>query len=130
MERKTGPRNNVSETDICQFVQILTTNIRLNEKWSKFTQANAEWKPHRVLNRGFLDDTAETDAANVDAMLAYIASYSPKHLLREITERSTSLSSIWALLRKWAGIQPTGLKLLEYSRMQNMWTPAWLEMER
>ena len=57
-------------------------------------------------------------------MLAYIASYSPKHLLREITERCESLEDVWKLLRKWAGIQESGLKVLEYSRMQITWDPS------
>ena len=90
-DRKSGPKNNVSETDICQFIQILTSNIRLNEKWARFLQADVQWKPQRSENRGFLGAEAAQKAANLEAMLAYISSYSPKHLLREITERSTSL---------------------------------------
>ena len=124
VERKSGPKNSVSETDICQFIQILTTNIRLNDKWSPYTQHDAAWKPRKSPNRGFVGAEAADKSSNVDAMLSYVASYCPKHLLREITERSTSLKAVWSLLRKWAGIQPTGLKLLEYTRMQNMWDPS------
>ena len=68
--------------------------------------------------------TGDPAAAAVDGMLNYIASFSPKHLLREITERCESLEQVWRLLRKWAGIQESGLKILEYSRLQLTWDPA------
>ena len=123
VERKSGPKNAVSETDICQFVQIILANIKSNDKWTKFVTRVEPWGTSKEVNRGSTGDTPAADAAELDAMLNYIALYSSKHLLREITERSTSLAGIWTLLRKWAGIQPTGLKILEYSRMQAMWIP-------
>ena len=105
VDRKTGPKNTVSETDICQFTQILLTNIRLHEHWRVFLEPTTDtWGTSRVENRGFEGADARTNAARVDAMLAYVASYSPKHLLREITERSESLKDVWKLLRKWAGV--------------------------
>ena len=71
-----------------------------------------------------MGETAEADSEAVSGMLNYVASYAPTHLLREITERCLSLQSVWDLLRQWAGIQPTGLKILEYSRLQQSWNPT------
>ena len=123
VSRKAGPKNSVSETDICQFVQIVTENLRLNPAWKPFANNAKTWEPRRVTNRGFTGTDAVDEAEAVSGMLNYIASYAPPHLLREITERCTSLPAVWSLLRKWAGIQPTGLKILEYSRLQQAWDP-------
>lgn len=124
VDRKSGPKNTVSETDICQFTQVITSNIKQSPDWKPFSAPTAVWKSSRTPDRGFTGADASTKAAAVDGMLGYISSYAPKHLLREITERSTSLKEVWALPRKWAGLQPTGLKILEYSRLQTSWDPA------
>ena len=63
-------------------------------------------------------------SASIDGMLVYIAGYSPPPLLMAFTQRCRSLLKVWNLIRKWAGVQNSGLKLLSYSRLQNSWDPA------
>ena len=50
-ERKSGPKNNVSETDVCQFISVMIANIRLNEHWKELT--NRSWEYSNVPYRGF-----------------------------------------------------------------------------
>ena len=122
VDRKAGPKNTVTETDICQFISVLESNIRLNDKWKTLYSCN--WKPKNTDNRGFTGDDKEDKAANVDSMLTYVASYTPPTLLRAIIQRSCSLGEGGDLVRKWAGVHISGLKLLGYSRLQNSWDPA------
>ena len=53
VDRKSGPKNTVSETDICQFTQILLANIRLHDQWKVVLEAKETWKSSREENRGF-----------------------------------------------------------------------------
>ena len=122
VDRKAGPKNSVTETDVCQFISILESNIKLNENWK--TLYSRTWKPKNVDYRGFTGEDKETLSANIDFMLTYMASYTPPPLLRAIVQRSCSLTEVWNLVRKWAGVHISGLKLLSYSRLQNSWDPA------
>ena len=121
-ERKSGPKNNVSETDVCQFISVMLANIRLNEHWKELT--NRSWEYSNVPYRGFESIDKELKEGNVDSMLTYIAGYAPPPLLRAITNRTRCLEDVWSLIRKWAGIQVSGLKLLGYARLQNSWDPT------
>ena len=51
-----------------------------------------------------------------------MACYALKHLFKEITERCTSLAA--ACATQVVEHPAFGLKMLQYSRMQNMWDPA------
>ena len=122
VDRKAGPRNTVSETDVCQFVSVLEANLRLNEKWREVMREN--WHPKSTEDRGFIGADKATKAVNVDGMLAYVAGYAPPPLYRAIEQRCRSLDEVWKLIRRWAGIQTSGLKLLTYSRLVNSWDPS------
>ena len=56
VDRKSGPKNSVTDTDICQFISVLEANIRLNDGWKGVMRL--EWKPKSVNNRGFQDAEA------------------------------------------------------------------------
>ena len=122
VDRKSGPKNTVSETDICQFVSVIEANLRLNEKWREVMKET--WHPKNTDNRGFEGADANTKANNVNGMLAYIAGYAPPPLYRQIEQRCRNLKEVWELIRRWAGIQTSGLKLLTYSRLLNSWDPS------
>ena len=119
IDRKSGPKNSVTETDVCQFICVLEANIKLHDSWKEYLPIS--WQPKNVAYRGFADANKADIAASIDGMLINIAGYSPPPLLRAITQRCKSLGEVWDLVRKWAGIQTSGLRLLNYSRLQNTW---------
>ena len=107
-EKKVGPAQTISDATFTKWQGSILANIRKEEKWAPFVTGN--WEPKKVPNRGFNTATAAADAQNVDLMLAYLAQYAPSVLYRDITQRSTSLTAVWAVIRQWAGLKASGCK--------------------
>ena len=58
------------------------------------------------------------DAKQVDPMLAYLAQYAPGVLYGDITQRATSLASVWEVIRQWAGLKSSGSKHYTYYQLK------------
>ena len=112
-EKKEGPNQTVSDVTFNKWQGSILANIRKEEKWA--TVMTLTWQAKKVTNRGV---TAE-NAQQIDLMLAYIAQYAPSVLYRDITQRATNLSSVWTLIRQWAGLKSSGCKHYEAIRYRN-----------
>ena len=89
----------------------------------------ATWSKSSVANRGFADDeltaanaatrkTAAQKSATLRLMLGQIANFATVISRNQIINESTSLNSIWALLREHYGFQSTGSRFLTLSNMK------------
>ena len=115
-DKKEGPAQTITDATFTKWQGCILSNIRKEEKWAPFV--TTEWGTNKVQNRGFNSDTAVADAQQVDLMLAYVAQYAPSVLYRDITQRSISLSSVWAVIRQWAGLKASGCKLYTYYQLK------------
>ena len=115
-EKKEGPSQTISDATFTKWQGCILANIRKEDKWAPFLTRN--WGKKKDQNRGFDSDTAAADAQQVDLMLAYLAQYAPSVLYRDITQRSTSLSSIWTVIRQWAGLKASGCKHYTYYQLK------------
>ena len=115
-EKKEGPNQTVSDATFTKWQGSILANIRKEDKWSPLVSTT--WGSKRTPNRGFTSDTAASEAQQVDLMLAYLAQYAPSVLYRDITQRSTSLSSVWSLIRQWAGLKSSGCKHHTYYQLK------------
>ena len=85
--------------------------------WAKKTSVNPL--------RGFIDDTegdnrktAQQKNATLEMMLGMIANYCPVIARNSIVKSSTSLSSIWQLIRQHYGFQSSGAHFLDLASIQ------------
>ena len=115
-DKKEGPSQSVSDATFTKWQGSILSNIRKEEKWTPLVSRT--WSQKKEPNRGFTTPTAEADAKQVDLMLAYIAQYAPSVLYRDITQRSTSLNSVWTVIRQWAGLKSSGCKHYTYYQLK------------
>jgi len=89
--------------------------LKKDAAWKKVTKADP--------NRGFKDDgetveaakrkTAEQKVYALDMMLGQIANFAPIINRDTITKRSTSLQSVWKVIRQHLGCQQSGARVLD-----------------
>ena len=115
-DKKEGPSQSISDATFTKWQGSILSNIRKEDKWTPLISLT--WSHKKELNRGFTSNTAEAEAKQVDLMLAYIAQYAPSVLYRDITQRSTSLSSVWTVIRQWAGLKSSGCKHYTYYQLK------------
>ena len=115
-EKKEGPSQSISDATFTKWQGSILSNIRKEDKWTPFISRT--WSHKKEPNRGFTSNTAEADSKQVDLMLAYIAQYAPSVLYRDITQRSTSLESVWTVIRQWAGLKSSGCKHYTYYQLK------------
>ena len=115
-DKKEGPSQTISDATYTKWQGSILANIRKEDKWTPFLTTN--WSPKRIPNRGFNTNTAVADAKQVDLMLAYLAQYAPGVLYRDITQRATSLASVWEVIRQWAGLKSSGSKHYTYYQLK------------
>ena len=59
--RKAGPKNTVNETDIIQFINVITENLRNREDLEPYVSPTVTWQPRRRKpDRGFQGERANT----------------------------------------------------------------------
>ena len=97
-------------------------------EFAPFLANGATWSKNEVANRGFADDadpvpaaqrkTAAQKAAALRLMLGQIANFATVVSRNQIVNQSTSLNSIWSLLREHYGFQSTGSRFLTLSSMK------------
>ena len=115
-EKKEGPSQSISDATFTKWQGSILSNIRKEDKWTPFISRT--WSHKKEPNRGFTSNTAEADSKQVDLMLAYIAQYALSVLYRDITQRSTSLESVWTVIRQWAGLKSSGCKHYTYYQLK------------
>ena len=97
-EKKEGPQQTISEATYSKWHGCVLANIRKEEKSTPLL--TKQWKPNKTVDHGLTGESATDHALQIDLMLAYIAQYAPNALYRDITQRSTSLSSVWTIIRQ------------------------------
>ena len=115
-EKKDAHSRSVSEVTFNKWQGCMLANIKKEEKWLQLLSTT--WQSKKTENRGFTGADADSKATQVDMMLEYIAQFAPNHLYRDITNRATSLSAIWTLVRNWAGLKTSGCKQQTYYAMK------------
>ena len=116
-EKKEGPNKTISETTFNKWQGCITANVKKEEKWKDLLIK--EWQPKKVTNRGLEQNVS----LQVDLMLEYVSQYAPNALYRDITLRSTSLKSVWTLVRNWAGLKSSGCKQHVYYTTKHSFDP-------
>lgn len=100
-----------------------------HKDFAPYLADGATWSKSSVANRGFADDEATADnaatrktaaqkSATLRLMLGQIANFATVISRNQIINESTSLNSIWALLREHYGFQSTGSRFLTLSNMK------------
>ena len=112
----------LTSIDLAQWREIIVTNIKAEEDWLPFVDQT--WGAHKVANRGLVGDNAAADAVKLQRMLAYIASYAPSSVFRDITQRCLDLPQVWDIIRRWAGVTESSSKHLSYHRLKRAYDPA------
>ena len=120
-EKKDAHSRSVSEVTFNKWQGCMLANIKKEEKWLQLLSTT--WQSKKSENRGFTGADADSKATQVDMMLEYVAQFAPNHLYRDITNRATSLSAIWTLVRNWAGLKTSGCKQQTYYAMKNSYDP-------
>ena len=90
-----------------------------------------EWSKQQVANRGFVDDTEAVQPVEanrktavqkkivLDRMLGIVAQFAPPLLRNEVIKRSTSLSWIWARIRRHYNFSQSEVNFLGLSSIQS-----------
>ena len=120
-DKKDALTRSVSEVTANKWQGCMIANIKKEEKWIPFLSST--WGTKKTINRGFTGEKATFDASQVDLLLEYVAQYAPNHLYRDITNRSTSLSAVWILIRNWAGLKTSGCKQQTYYSVKKSFDP-------
>ena len=109
LEEKKDPNGQITEATANKWQGCISQNLRKEPKWIHLL--DMQWQQKRVVNRGMdprpavvgppaiPEVPAATVASDIDSMLEYISQYSPSCLYRDIMLRSTSLQSVWKLVR-------------------------------
>ena len=100
----------------------MLAHIKAEANWLPLV--NLEWDVKKVENRGLDGDNAARDAVRLEQMLTFIGMYAPSSVFKEITQRRKSLKDIWTIIRKWAGVSPSGSKHLAYYKLKMAFDPA------
>ena len=123
LDDRKSSKQSLTEIDLSQWKEVIVSNIKAEAEWKPLL--NRTWKEKKITNRGFGDESGdEKDATNLDSMLTFIATYGPSSVFREITQRSTSMTEVWEVIRKWAGLRTSGSKHLTYSKLKRSYDPT------
>ena len=122
LDEKKATKPILTDVDISQWREVILTNIRAEADWLPLM--NLTWGDKKSTNRNLAGDDAVANAAKLEGMITFVATFSPASLFREITQRSTSLAVIWDTIRKWAGIRPSSSKHLTYAKMKKSFNPS------
>lgn len=108
--------------------QNLLYILSSDSDFGPFLTDGFEWgkKTSTSPNRGFRDDaqdapnrkTAQQKSATLDMMLGMIANFCPVIARSSIVKSSTSLASIWQLIRRHYGFQSSGAHFLDLTTIQ------------
>ena len=91
--------------------------LNLDDNFKAFLKPNAVWADDDVGNRGLVADTDGPDelkktgvekAQQLNLMLGQIANYCNVIARHQIVNESTSLDSIWSMIREHFGFNVTG----------------------
>ena len=109
--------------------QNLMYTLSLDTSFTPYIKKDASWKKYRKAdpNRDFVDDgaavaeairkTAEQKVYALEMMLGQIANYAPIINRNTITKHSTSLKSLWTVIRQHLGCQQSGARILDLADM-------------
>ena len=118
-ERKSA-KLMLTEIDLSQWKEVILTHVKSENSWKPLLDIT--WSAKKEKDRGFDADNVDK-ALQVDNMLTFIATYGPASVFREITTRSTCMKDVWEVIRKWAGIRPSGSKHLTYAKLKKAYDP-------
>ena len=121
LDDRKSSKSVLTEIDLAQWKEVILAHIKAEENWLPLVTRT--WGAKKVANRGLAGDDPPGDAVKLEAMLAFIATYAPSSVFREITQRCKSLADVWNIIRKWAGIRASGSKHLTYSKLRKAWDP-------
>ena len=122
LDDRKAVKPTLSSVDIAQWRETILANIQAEAAWLPLV--TLKWSKKKVANRGFVGDDAAGQAVKLDKMLTFIATYAPSTTFNEITTRCTDLAEVWNIIRRWAGVRPTGSKLLTYYQLRNAYDPS------
>ena len=109
--------------------QNLMYTLSLDSSFKAYIKKDASWKKATKAdpNRGFADDgaavaeavrqSAEQKVYALEMMLGQIANYAPIINRNTITKQSTSLKSVWQVIRQHLGCQQSGARILDLADM-------------
>ena len=120
LDDRKAAKTSLTEIDLAQWKELILTHVKADENWTPLV--NLTWDV-KTPNRGLAGDTAAQDAVKLEAMLAFVATYAPSSVFREITQRCKSLAEVWNVVRKWAGIRASGAKHLTYNKLRKAFDP-------
>ena len=104
--------------------------LTLDESTSQFIKSTWLKASKKDPYRGFKSDTPEsepieskrksaaTKVSQLELMLGQIANFAPIVSRKSIVERSTSLESVWQLIRAYFGFQTSGSYFLDFADIQ------------
>ena len=110
--------------------QNLLYTLALDPNFAPFLVENFSWekKTRNAQFRGLVNDGEDVPQANrktreqklrlLELMLGQIANYCPVIARNSIIKNSTSLNSIWQLIRQHFGFQSTGSHFLDFDKIQ------------
>ena len=106
----------------------LVYTLDLDPKFSPFLKAGVTWGDSDTENRGFLDDNEPIPEAErktkgekvrvLNLMLGQIANWCTIIARHQIVNESTSLDSIWSMIREHYGFHVTGSRFLDLSSIR------------
>ena len=118
---------NETITSFANWQPNMIYHLSLNNEFAPFLDST--WSKKSAVNGGLIDDadgdnrkTAVQKAIVLERMLGLIAQFVPRLLRSEIIKKSTSLSWIWARIRKYYSFSHSEvnfLKLYDIKRMPN-----------
>ena len=120
---------NETLTSFTNWKENLVYILSLNGDFRDFVDGNAAvWQDGDVNNRGFVNDghpipedmrrTAAQKAQSLRLMLGQIANYCNVIARHQIVEDSTSLDSIWGMIREHFGFHITGSRYLDLAAIR------------
>lgn len=121
LDDRKSVKHSLTEIDLSQWKEIILTHVKSENGWKPLLDIT--WGAKKEKDRGFTADDVD-NALLVDNMLTFIATYGPASVFREITTRSTCMKDVWEVIRKWAGIRPSGSKHLTYAKLRRAYDPS------
>ncbi|MES9905324.1 MAG: hypothetical protein ABW168_21945 [Sedimenticola sp.] len=109
--------------------QNLVYLLTQDKNFRPFLLKDATWNKESPTapNRGFTDDdefSAAQKSSNLYQMLGLVAQWVPHYLCTDIVKNSTSMPSIWQIIRKYYGFQQSETQFMKFA------TIVWEDGER
>ncbi len=109
--------------------QNLVYLLTQDKNFRPFLLKDATWNKESPTapNRGFTDDdefSAVQKSSNLYQMLGLVAQWVPHYLCTDIVKNSTSMPSIWQIIRKYYGFQQSETQFMKFA------TIVWEDGER